>query len=90
MSEILSKTDRKVLDNYIMGKVAGIANARMKVIEAGGRPNTVYIGDILPRDMDELRPPIKKLDTGITVFGMKVILDHRIPHGETYIVQGEL
>lgn len=88
--EIQKKKDAEAVQKYCEPKTKLIAEARAKVIKAGGRPNTMYIADILPREKNELRPSAMQFNTGCKIFGMKIIADYRIPKDHFYITQGEL
>lgn len=86
----MEKRDVKALSEYIESRLPLILEARNKVSDAGGVPNVIYIGDIFPRKENELRPSAVQVDTGSTVFGMKIIADYRVPFDQLYIMQGRL
>lgn len=86
----MNKKDSKAIQKYIEAETTHIMIARSKVMEAGAEPKVLYIGDIFPRKKDELRLSAMLLDTGCTIFGMKIIADFRVPVGNFYITQGEL
>lgn len=89
MSE-LEERDIKVVKTYVDALLPLIAEGRHKVMAAGTWPRVIYIGDIFPREGEELRPSAMKVDTGCEVFGMKIIADYRVPFDKFYIMQGEL
>jgi hypothetical protein len=86
----MNDKDNEVIRIYVETLMDYIADARAKVMKAGAMPRVMYIGDIFPREKDELRPSAIKLDTMSTVFGMRIIADYRVPKDKFYITQGEL
>jgi len=86
----MNKEDTKATEIYVDHLALLIAEARNKVVRAGASPKVMYIGDIFPREKDELRPSAMKYDTGCRIFGMKIIADYRVPIDKFYITQGEL
>lgn len=82
--------DTKAIAIYCEHLMPLIAEARNKVMDSGARPNVMYVGDFLPKKKDELRISPMKLNTGCKVFGMKIIMDYRVPFDKFYIMQGEL
>lgn len=80
----------KVVKAYIEPQIPLIADGRNKVVRAGGRPNVMYIGDLMPRNKNKLQLSPMKVDTGCRIFGMKIVMDFRIPKDSWYIMQGEL
>lgn len=88
--EIIAIKIKKSTRVYVEHLIPLIAEARSKVIKAGASPNVMYIGDIFPYKKDELPVSPMKVDTGCTIFGMRIIADYRIPSDRFYIMQGEL
>ena len=81
--------DEVVVKNYIESNLKFLLEARYKVINSGGSPTVVYIGDIFPRDDFEIwASPVNKV-VG-SVFGMKIICDHRVPPDSFYVTSGDL
>lgn len=85
----LPKKDEKALRDFIEPKIPLILEARQKVIKAGGRPTTFYIGDVFPIEKDKLRVSPVNMEVG-KIFGMKIIADFRVPSDTFYITYGEL
>ena len=86
----LEDRDKKAIETYVTANISNFLKMRKSVQESGGNANVLYIHDLLPRKKDELRVSPMLVDTGMKVFGMKIIMDFRIPNGEAYITYGEL
>lgn len=86
----MEKRDIKAIQKWIEPRFKEIADARNDAVRAGGRPRVMYIGDILPHKKDELRISPMNRDSECKVFGMKIVVDFRVPKNTFYLTYGEL
>lgn len=89
----MDKKQTKQLVKYVEDNVTTILNIRNRILDAHPvQLRNIYISDAVIRSNEkgEIHPSKVYFDTENFVFGMRIVLDYRVPFGQFFLTEDPL